>query len=100
LHNICHTRARSTHEISVNKATLTLIYDLASESYLKLLVLTYDGSDSSETVSPGTVNDLHATVLNFSKSCRNHITILVYISFKDFEISPIFNVGYLVNISI
>jgi len=37
-----------------------------SGSYLKLLVFTtYDGSDSSETVSPRIVNDLHAVVSEF-----------------------------------
>ena len=55
--------------IFLNKAKLIVIYDLASESYLKILVLiTYDGSDSSETVSLRTVNDLHVVVLDFLKS--------------------------------
>ena len=47
-------------------------------SYLKVIVLpTYDGSDSSEMISLRTVNDLYAVMLEFSKSCRNQITILM-----------------------
>jgi len=43
LHHICHIRARSTYEksmIYLNEVTLTVIYELVSVSYLKLLVLT------------------------------------------------------------
>ena len=40
-------------------------------------VATYNGSDSSETVTLGTVNDLYAVVLDFSKSWRNQITIFM-----------------------
>ena len=48
----------------LNKAMLTVIYELALRSYLKLLMLTtYDGSDYSKTVFPGTVNDTHVVVL-------------------------------------
>jgi len=70
--------------IYLNNATLTIIYEIVSESYLKLLVLTiYDGSDSSEMIFPGTVSDLHAVVLDFSKSCRIQIAMLMlYIFLK------------------
>ena len=69
LHHIFHTHARSTHGKSViylNNATLTVIYELVSGNYLNFLVLTtYDGSDSSETIFLRIVNDLHAVVLDF-----------------------------------
>jgi len=64
-----HTRARSTHEKSViclNNATLTVIYELVSGSYLKLLVLTLKMVRIRPKRFPaGTVNDLHAVVLDF-----------------------------------
>ena len=54
--------------IYLNKAMLIIIYELISGKNLKLLVLTiYDDSDSSETISPGIVNDLHVIVLDFLK---------------------------------
>ena len=54
--------------IYLNNAILTVIYELELGSYLRFLVSTnYDGSDSSETVSLGSVNDLHVVVLDFSK---------------------------------
>ena len=101
LHHIFFKCARSTHEESViylNKAMLTVIYELASGSYLKFLMLTtYDDSDSFGTIFSETVNDLHAVVSNFSKSYRNQMQCSCYIFFKDLKISPIVNVGYSVN---
>ena len=85
LHHIFHTRARFIHEKSVvylNEAMLTVIFEFVSGSYLKLLVLTtYDGSDSFETVSPGSVNDLHDVVLNFLKSYSIQIAMLMLYMF-------------------
>ena len=55
--------------IYLNKAMLTVFYELDLGSYLKLLVLiTYDGSDPSETVSLKFINDLLVVVLDISKS--------------------------------
>jgi len=55
----------------LNNTTLTVIYEITPGSYLILLVLTtYDGSDSSETVFPRTVNDLNVVISYFSKSWR------------------------------
>jgi len=66
----------------LNKATLTISYDLMLGKILKLLVLTTCvGSDSSKIVSSGTVNDLHAIVLDFLKSYRNQIVILILFIF-------------------
>ena len=71
-HHIFHTRVRSIRDklvIYLNEAALSVIYKLLSGNYLNLLMLkTYDGSNSSETIFPRTVNDLHAVVLDLSKS--------------------------------
>ena len=67
-----------TSVIYLNNATLTVIYELISGSYLKLLVLTLKMVRiRPKRFPPGTVNDLHAVVLDFLKSCRIQIIIFM-----------------------
>ena len=81
LHHIFHTCAQSIYEklvIYLNEAALSVIYELLLVNYLKLLVLTtYDGSNSSETIFSRTINDLHVVMLDFSKVHRIQIAILM-----------------------
>jgi len=60
------------------------------------MLTTCYGSNPFKAISPEVVNDLHVVVSDFSKSCRNQITIQIYL-LKKFEINHIFNVEYSVN---